>query len=64
VNLFDYETGEYLRPATPEELHESIEAAKHDGGAGVITVDGRRSYACGAYRAVGRAPEPGTDSKG
>jgi hypothetical protein len=42
--LMDYETGAFLRPATDEELSESIEAAKHDGGAGVIIRDGRKAY--------------------
>jgi hypothetical protein len=39
--MYDYDTGEKIRQATAEELEQSIEAAKHDGGAGVITVDGR-----------------------
>lgn len=42
--LHDYETGEYLREATDEEATESREQARRDGGAGVITVDGRRCY--------------------
>jgi paraquat-inducible protein B len=37
--LYRYEDAQELRNATAEELAESIEAAKHDGGAGVITVD-------------------------
>jgi hypothetical protein len=42
--MYDYSTGEEIREATAEELEESKEAAKHDGGAGVITVDGRDVY--------------------
>jgi 1,4-dihydroxy-2-naphthoyl-CoA synthase len=37
--LHDYNTGAVIRTATAEELAASIEAAKHDGGAGVIIVD-------------------------
>jgi hypothetical protein len=43
--LYDYRTGQRLRRATRKELQKSIEAAKHDGGAGVIQVDGRSCYA-------------------
>ena len=42
--LCDYATGASLRNATVEELAASVEAAEHDGGAGVITVDGRDCY--------------------
>ena len=42
--LHAYDTGEELRDATGEELAASVEAARHDGGAGVIRVDGRRCY--------------------
>ena len=42
--LHDYEGGDYLRPATSAEAAESIAAARADGGAGVIAVDGRRCY--------------------
>lgn len=42
--LHDYSTGEYLRDATQEETDESIAAARTDGGAGVILVDGRSCY--------------------
>ena len=42
--LHRYEDGEELRDATPAELAESVEAARHDGGAGVIRVDGVRCY--------------------
>lgn len=45
ATLHDYKTGEAIRPATAAELAASIEAAKTDGGAGVITVDGRSCYA-------------------
>lgn len=42
--LCDYQTGDSIRPATAEERAESIEAARYDGGAGVIEIDGRRCY--------------------
>lgn len=42
--LMTYDTAETLREATEAETAASIEAAKHDGGAGVIEVDGRRCY--------------------
>lgn len=42
--LHDYYTAKEIRPATAEEREDSIEAAKHDGGAGVISVDGRSCY--------------------
>ena len=42
--LHDYETGDFLRPATSAEAAESRAAAALDGGAGVIRVDGRRCY--------------------
>ena len=45
ASLHDYKTGEYIRPATPAEIAASIEAAKTDGGAGVIVVEGRSCYA-------------------
>jgi hypothetical protein len=44
MSLFNYDTGTYIRPATQAELEASREAAKSDGGAGVITVDGVRCY--------------------
>lgn len=44
ATLHNYDTGEAIREATTEELAESIEAAEHDGGAGVIEVDGVRCY--------------------
>jgi hypothetical protein len=37
--LHDYETGEYVRAATDDELRASREAAEIDGGAGVISAD-------------------------
>ena len=37
--LMDYETGERIRSATESELSDSITAAEHDGGAGVISVE-------------------------
>lgn len=40
----DHQTGEGIRPATPAELLASIEAESHDGGAGVIVIDGRRCF--------------------
>jgi hypothetical protein len=45
ATLYDYKTGEEIREATPEQLAASKEAAKPDGGAGVIQVEGRRVYA-------------------
>ena len=45
AKLYDYQTAEYLRAATAEELHASIQQATRDGGAGVIVVDGRDCYA-------------------
>ena len=43
-NLCDYRTAETIRPATAEERAESLEAARYDGGAGVIEIDGRSCY--------------------
>ncbi len=42
--LCDYQSGEALRPATTEERASSLDAAKSDGGSGVIVVDGRSCY--------------------
>lgn len=42
--LCDYETGESIRPATADEAVSSRAAARVDGGAGIIRVDGRRCY--------------------
>jgi hypothetical protein len=44
ASLHDYKSGEFLRFATLQELSASIEAAKTDGGAGVIVLDGRSVY--------------------
>ena len=38
MKLTDYHTNESIRKATESEHAESIAAARHDGGAGVITV--------------------------
>lgn len=37
-DLYDYRTGDYLRPATEDEERRSMEAAKTDGGAGAIEI--------------------------
>jgi hypothetical protein len=42
--LTNYQTGETIRPATAEEREASLEAAKSDGGSGVIVVDGISCY--------------------
>jgi hypothetical protein len=42
--LCDYNTGATIREATAEETKASIDAAKRDGGAGVILVDGKSCY--------------------
>lgn len=42
--LHDYATGEDLRPATAAEAAASREAARSDGGSGVIQVAGRSCY--------------------
>jgi hypothetical protein len=42
--LHDYKSGDFIRRATPQESADSIEAAKSDKGAGVITVNGRSCY--------------------
>jgi len=47
ADLYDYKTGDIIRPATEEELTASAERAKYDGGAGVITVDGTDCYVVG-----------------
>ena len=50
--LMDYDTAEFIRRATKDEMAESIDAAKHDGGAGVILTDDqgeRRCYVEGGY---------------
>ncbi len=43
-DLHDYKTGDCIRAATAGELAASIDAAKTDGGAGVIAVEGRSCY--------------------
>ncbi len=43
-NLMDYRTGDTLRVATPAKVVASREAAKLDGGAGVIEVDDVSCY--------------------
>ena len=44
--LMSYDEAKQIRLATVAELAASIEAAKHDGGAGVIVLDdGTRAYA-------------------
>lgn len=50
MNLISYETNETIRTATIDEAIESIDAARLDGGAGVIEVDGIRCY-CDATEA-------------
>lgn len=45
--LHDYRTGDYIRDATLEETAASMNTAQHDGGAGVIPVDGRSCYVVG-----------------
>ena len=42
--LYRYSDGKSIRNATDAELAASVEAAEHDGGAGVITVDGVDCY--------------------
>jgi len=42
--LHNYKTGELIREATQEELRASIEAAKRDGGSGVILADETAYY--------------------
>ena len=44
MNLIDYRTNEILRAATIAEAVESLEAARIDGGAGVIDADGLSCY--------------------
>ena len=39
ADLMNYATGESIRTATAAELAASIEAARYDGGAGVISVE-------------------------
>jgi len=42
--LIDYRTGDVIREATQTEYDASVDAAQHDGGHGVISVDGRSCY--------------------
>lgn len=44
ATLYDYLSGKSIRPATAGELAESEKQATHDGGSGVIQVDGRSCY--------------------
>jgi hypothetical protein len=44
MKLIDYRTNEIIRDATPAESQASAETAQHDGGAGVIMVQGRPCY--------------------
>ena len=52
MDLYNYETGEFIRPATTDELKRSIDASTRDGGAGVIMIDGVRCYAIGDIEEV------------
>lgn len=54
--LYDYETADYLRQATAAETRESVNTAKHDGGAGAIRVDGRTCYVIPETRTRKRNP--------
>jgi hypothetical protein len=45
--LVNYQTNETIRAATREEMIRSIEQAKRDGGAGVISVDGVSCFVLG-----------------
>lgn len=45
--VIDYRTGEDIRAATREEWERSVAQARKDGGAGVVTVDGRPCYVQG-----------------
>jgi len=44
MNLCNYTTGNVIRTATATEYRASLEAARVDGGAGVIEVDGESCY--------------------
>ncbi len=46
--LMDYATADEIRPATRDELLESLRAAKLDSGAGAFDLDGRTVYVVGA----------------
>lgn len=58
-----YDTGEELRDATADELAESVAAARHDGGAGVIEVDGVRCYVEGPAPLTRWSELPETDDE-
>lgn len=47
MSLYNYHTAERIREATPAEELASYLACKHDGGAGVIEVDGLDCYVLG-----------------
>lgn len=49
MDLHNYETGDYIRPATEDEAKASERASHLDGGAGVILVDGTASYVVGDF---------------
>ena len=49
MELHNYETGEFIRRATLQELNDSIAASLRDGLAGVITVNGVRCYVAGEF---------------
>jgi hypothetical protein len=44
MNLISYNTNETIRTATIAEAIESLEAARTDGGAGIIEADGIACY--------------------
>jgi hypothetical protein len=44
-DLYDSETGDRIRQATPDEVRQSLEAGESDGGQGHIVVEGRKVYA-------------------
>lgn len=50
-SMYDYRTGDYIGTATQAELEQSVEAAQHDGGSGVIVVDGVSCYVQGSAKA-------------
>lgn len=47
MELHNYETGNFIRMATLQELKDSIDASHRDGHIGVITVDGVSCYVTG-----------------
>lgn len=55
ATLHDYRTGDSIRDASPAEESASEAAAKRDGGAGVIQVDGRACYVMGKGAGAKRA---------